>query len=148
MVDIAPLHTITSSDWLKKIGNIAPKPLERKEERPTLKPGCKLHYILHVNACQSHWDKQPTVSSASDHANELVWVAPRDGTLYQQHIRYLYARGWIRLFVILFTNYHLKIIYSNVIFYQQALLTTTSTILNYYLQYNNWQYIFSFYILV
>jgi len=45
------------------------------------------------------------------------------GPYYQQHIRYLYARGWIRLFVILFTNYHLKIIYSNVIFYQQALLT-------------------------
>ncbi len=38
----APLHTIISRGWLEKtknIGNIALKPHERKEERPTLKTG-------------------------------------------------------------------------------------------------------------
>lgn len=46
--------------------------------------------------------KQPT-ASASDHANELVWVAPIDcgGTLHQQHTSKL-TREWVAIYKVSF----------------------------------------------
>lgn len=100
----APLHTIISRDWWKKknIGNIALKPLKRKEGRPTLKTGFWLHRMLSKSCKQ-------TADSISIGSRQ--WACSAGSTRQQHTVHTIHkpACGWLAIPVDLWLN-HLEMI--------------------------------------